>query len=50
MSVAAGARRPWLAGPAPDLLLGCGLGYLLLVGALAIVRPDMARCSRGCRC
>jgi hypothetical protein len=41
MSVAALARRPWLTGPAADLLLGCGLGYLLLVGALALVRPDM---------
>jgi hypothetical protein len=29
------ARRPWLLGPAPDLLLGCGLGYALLVLALA---------------
>jgi hypothetical protein len=43
MSVSAGARRPWLVGPAPDLLLGCGLGYLLLVAALALVRPDMSR-------
>jgi hypothetical protein len=35
-------RRPWLVGPVPDLLLGCGLGYLLLIVALAIVRPQMA--------
>jgi hypothetical protein len=43
MSVPQGARRPWLVGPLPDLLLGCGLGYLLLVGVLAIARPDMSR-------
>jgi hypothetical protein len=34
-------RRPWLVGPLPDLLFGCGVGYLLLVAALAIVRPNM---------
>ncbi len=41
MSLPAVARRPWLAGPAPDLLLGCGIGYLLLVAILLFARPEM---------
>lgn len=28
---------PWMFGPAVDLLLGCGLGYALLVGGLALL-------------
>jgi hypothetical protein len=28
-------RSPWLFGPAPDLLVGCGLGYALAFAALA---------------
>jgi Flp pilus assembly protein TadD len=43
MSSPRAADRPWLLGPAPDLLLGCGLGYALLVAALAAlgVRMDV---------
>ena len=36
MTLAAPAHRRWLFGPAPDLLFGCGLGYALLIGALAV--------------
>jgi len=42
MSPPPATTRPWLVGPAPDLLLGCGLGYALLVVALATLRPPMA--------
>ena len=35
-------RRDWLLGPLPDLLLGCGLGYVALVAVLAFLRPDLS--------
>lgn len=35
METARAAPRPWLLGPSADLLLGCGLGYGLVVLALA---------------
>ena len=34
--------RSWLYGPAPDLLLGCGLVYLLALGLQAAVGADLA--------
>lgn len=40
---AATNRRDWLLGPLPDLLLGCGLGYVALVAALGLLRPDLSR-------
>ena len=39
----AAPRRDWLLGPLPDLLLGCGLGYVALVAVLALLRPDLSR-------
>ena len=36
MSSAGTSPRGWLFGPFPDLLLGCGLGYLALFGVFAI--------------
>src|SRR5262245_29554247 len=42
MSSSADARRGWLVGPLPDLFLGCGLGYVVLVAAVAVLNPDMA--------
>ncbi len=41
MSTSHAAHRPWLLGPAPDLLLGCGIGYALLVLALATIGAPM---------
>ncbi|MDI1450387.1 tetratricopeptide repeat protein [Polyangium sp. 6x1] len=41
MSTAVAAPRPWLLGPWPDLLLGCGIGYGLLVLALAATGAPM---------
>ncbi|MDI1477634.1 hypothetical protein [Polyangium sp. y55x31] len=41
MSTAVAAPRPWLLGPWPDLLLGCGLGYGLVVVALAAIGAPM---------
>ena len=41
MRAAPEVRRPWLVGPWTDLLFGCGLGYLILVGVLAVLRPGM---------
>lgn len=41
MSTAVAAPRPWLFGPWPDLLLGCGIGYGLLVVALAAIGVPM---------
>lgn len=35
VGVATSEVRPWLFGPAADLLLGFGLGYAVLVGVLA---------------
>lgn len=34
------ASRGWLWGPAPDLLLGCGLAYLLSIPLLLWAFPD----------
>ena len=31
----------WLFGPTPDLMLGCGLGYLLLFCAFAVAGPEL---------
>jgi hypothetical protein len=39
MTTAAEAKRRWLFGPAPDLLLGCGLWYVLLF-AVAFATGD----------
>ena len=36
MSAASAPRVPWLFGPLPDLLLGCGLGYAMVFAALAL--------------
>ena len=33
--------RDWLFGPGPDLLLGCGGGYLLVFGLLALQGPTI---------
>ncbi|MDI3288822.1 tetratricopeptide repeat protein [Polyangium sp. 15x6] len=41
MSTAVAAPRPWLFGPWPDLLLGCGIGYGLVVVALAAIGAPM---------
>ncbi|MGH7336668.1 MAG: hypothetical protein ACREI7_03745, partial [Myxococcota bacterium] len=44
MTTAADAKRRWLFGPAPDLLLGCGLWYVLLFAvafAIGDSRPFM---------
>ena len=41
MTSGPGSSR-WLAGAAPDLLLGCGAGYALLLAGLALVQPSMA--------
>jgi len=40
-SVAATARGRWLFGPLPDLLLGCGLAYLIVFAILCVAGPDM---------
>jgi len=32
------APRPWLFGPAPDLLFGCGLAYMLFLVYYLLVR------------
>lgn len=45
MSSPPAARRPWLLGPAPDLLLGCGLGYAALVLGLAALGTRMTTVS-----
>jgi hypothetical protein len=42
MTTAAEAKRRWLFGPAPDLLLGCGLWYMLLF-AVALAIGDVRR-------
>ncbi len=45
MSSAAVARRPWLFGPLPDLLFGCGLVYplmVLLVASAGFPRESVA--------
>jgi cytochrome c-type biogenesis protein CcmH/NrfG len=34
------AKRGWVFGPGPDLLLGCGLGYLLLAGSASLLPID----------
>ena len=41
MSNGGAAKRPWLLGPLPDLLLGCGIGYGLFVLALAAIGAPM---------
>lgn len=38
---AAGPRPPWLFGPGPDLLLGCGLLYALAFGAFLVLGPEI---------
>ncbi|MBK9259597.1 MAG: tetratricopeptide repeat protein [Polyangiaceae bacterium] len=43
MSSPVGANRPWLFGPAVDLLFGCGIGYALLVVVLAALGLGMDR-------
>ena len=35
MASAAPPSRRWIFGPAPDLVLGCGVGYVLLAAAAA---------------
>ena len=45
MSSPPAERRPWLLGPAPDLLLGCGLGYAALVLGLAALGTGMTTVS-----
>lgn len=35
--------RPWLFGPAIDLLFGCGIGYVLLALIVAVTLPGMDR-------
>lgn len=35
------ARTPWLVGPWPDLLLGCGVGYAAIFAALVFAGPEM---------
>ncbi len=42
MSAPAGVDRGWVFGALPDLLLGCGLGYLLLAGAATLLAADPA--------
>ena len=41
MSTPSAPRPPWLFGPLPDLLLGCGLGYAAVFGALAFAGPSV---------
>lgn len=41
MASAAPQNSRWLYGPLPDLLLGCGGAYALLVGLLAFVGPTL---------
>src|SRR5690606_34681997 len=38
---AAPARSPWLFGPAPDLLLGCGVAYAGVFALLALRGPEL---------
>jgi hypothetical protein len=33
--------RSWLIGPAADLLLGCGVLYMLVFGAFAMAGPEL---------
>jgi tetratricopeptide (TPR) repeat protein len=40
-TAAATLRPPWLFGPLPDLMLGCGLAYLLVFCLLAVAGPEM---------
>jgi tetratricopeptide (TPR) repeat protein len=42
MSAPAVADRGWVFGALPDLLLGCGLGYLLLAGGATLLAADPA--------
>jgi hypothetical protein len=41
MAAAAPASSRWLYGPVPDLLLGCGVGYMAIFAALVLAGPDI---------
>lgn len=43
MSTSSPVARPWLFGPIPDLIFGCGVGYALLVLGLVVLAPAMDR-------
>lgn len=43
MSTSAAVARPWLFGPVPDLLFGCGLGYAVLALVMGTIAPAMDR-------
>ena len=40
MTAIAAPNRRWVFGPIPDLLLGCGLGYVLLISLLPLLPVD----------
>jgi hypothetical protein len=42
MTAVAPPDRRWVFGPVPDLLLGCGLGYALLIASLPLLPIDNA--------
>lgn len=39
-AAAATPRSRWLFGPLPDLMLGCGLAYLIVFGVLTVAGPE----------
>ena len=41
MTAGAPARSPWLFGPLPDLVLGCGLGYAAIFAVFALAGPGL---------
>jgi hypothetical protein len=41
MTTAAPAANRWLWGPVPDLVLGCGLGYMAVFAALVLGGPEI---------
>jgi tetratricopeptide (TPR) repeat protein len=43
VSAPAASSPRWLHGPVPDLLLGCGLGYVLVFALLSVAGPEVRR-------
>jgi hypothetical protein len=41
MAAAAPASNRWLYGPVPDVLLGCGVGYMVVFAALVLGGPEI---------
>ena len=41
MAAAAPTANRWLYGPVPDVLLGCGVGYMVIFAALVLAGPEI---------